>query len=105
MTFTNNTSKIKNRQRADVVWSILYFIAVPFPSSKPCSTSQVCNNASTAAFLQRYISETPLYGSAEEFPTDVCLSNGEAESKVYSIHEEKVFRVTYGLLGSLFGIF
>ncbi|CAK9118256.1 unnamed protein product [Durusdinium trenchii] len=56
----------------------------------------VCNNASTAAFLQRYISETPLYGSAEEFPTDVCLSNGEAESKVYSIHEEKVFRVTYG---------
>eukprot|EP00438_Fugacium_kawagutii_P034363 Skav216718 [mRNA] locus=scaffold91:764030:769709:- [translate_table: standard] len=55
----------------------------------------VCNNGSTGDFVKHYVSEPQGYSSPIEYPTDVCLSNGEGESKVLTIHEEKVFRVIF----------
>ena len=55
-----------------------------------------CNNESTGDFMKHYVSEPQMWGEAPIYPTDVCLSNGAGDSKVFTVHDQKVFRVAFG---------
>ena len=57
----------------------------------------VCNNGSKAGFVKHYISWTQPYSSSStEYPTDVCLGYGQGEAYVFTLHDAKVFRATFG---------